>query len=146
MQLEVITVGVIVDLLADRIRKFFGEDALQLLTIYEDSYPADIALVPVQGIPNMLDFDLSGGDIKVSGFWYGSSHESVIQKATQDFLMRAFIATGSMRFFPNFGSGPLDQISRDEMPAVIATIVQESPNLDNLVSVGVEEDVIIWYE
>jgi hypothetical protein len=127
----------IVDVLSQEITDAWGIDGRKLLSIYESTYPPDIALKMGED-PGTFDFDIFGGDIGVAGFYINSSYESIIQLATQDLLMRIMTERNTSRLFPAVGSVNIAAIPIEAISGAIGIAAAESPYIETLTSVGVK--------
>lgn len=127
----------IVDLVVEIFRKNLGEDVVDLLRLYEQTYPPDWGLQLIEGSPSLMDFRIIGGDIAVHGFWYNANLDSIIALATQDLLLRLLINDTHSRFINNFGIGPIENIPRETMQAAIALACANSPYIAELRSVQI---------
>ena len=129
----------IVDLVAETIRETTGEDVVDILRLYENIYPADMAFELVPGAGSLMDFKLEGGDIGVAGFWYNSSLESIIALATQDIMVRLLINDSMSRFLSGYGVGPIDEIPRETIEAAAALAATNSPYIAEIRNITVIE-------
>jgi len=129
----------IVEIVEDELQENYGEEIVKLLNFYEQSYPPDLALDVVDGVSSLLDFDIRGGDIAVSGFSRAMDVKTLFQRAIQDLLMRLFIEEGSSRLLPNFGLGPLETLPRELIEPVIIIAGQQSPFIRSVNSVRITD-------
>lgn len=135
----------IVDLVADIFRRNLGEDVVDMLRLYEETYPPDWGLEIVQGSPSLFDFATIGGDIATVGFWYNANLNSIVALATQDLLLRLLINDSMSRFLTDFGIGPIEDLPRDTLQAAVALAVTNSPymaEVTDIVVIDGEADAI----
>lgn len=128
----------IVEVLASEIEDSWGIDVRRLLQIYESAYPPDLALKMGEE-PSAFDFDVFGGDIGVSGFYINSSFQSLIQRASQDLLIRILTDRNTSRLFPSVGNRNVMTVPREGISSTISIAVAESPFIDTLDYVNVRD-------
>lgn len=138
----------IVDVISQEIIDAWGGDIQQLLSIYESTYPPDLAL-KMSDVPGSFDFDIYGGDLGVAGFYINSTYESVIHLATQDLLIKILTNKNSSKLFPSFGSTNIMDIPKEGIAPAISIAVSESPYIETLNNVmiqdvvGAEDQIIV---
>lgn len=135
----------IVDLVEDIVRRSLGQDIVDMLRLYEETYPPDWGLQLIEGSPSLFDFVTIGGDIATVGFWYNANLDSIIALATQDLLLRLLTNDGMSRFVTNFGIGPIENLPRSAMEAAVALAAANSPyiaEVTNILILNAEDDKI----
>ena len=128
--------GKIAESLRSELQRLDNDPLYNLLSIYENAYPADLAISLLDG-GSIMDFSIEGGDIGLNGFFYYNSFNKILKRVSQDLLLRLLSVKGDTIFYPNLGlSTPLISLQTpDLIKGVVQIAAAESPFVSSITSV-----------
>jgi len=128
--------GKIAESLKSELQRLDNNPLFNLLNVYENAYPADLALELISG-GSIMDFSVEGGDIGLNGFFYYNSLNKILKRVNQDLLLRLLSVKGDTVFFPNLGlSTPINTLQNaDLIKGVVEIAASESPFVSSITSV-----------
>jgi len=128
--------GKIAESLKSELHRLDNDALYNLLNIYENTYPVDLA-IDVMEEGSVMDFSIEGGDIGLNGFFYFNSLHKILRRVKQDLLLRLLSVKGENIFFPNLGlSTPFTQLQDvDMIKGVVQIAASESPFVSSITNV-----------